>query len=154
MGWDEWRKGVGWVEERGGIGGGRGWGRDGWRKGRRNTMTSHIIPIQAIGSSAQGLANALLFCVFTSTVRKRLTKLLKRVCCICCRNKDESVYLLEPSTGHSCNTDHENTTQYEEEVSKTTDTTWQVSINSPGIFPNSLDNSKYHSIKSVTAGAE
>lgn len=129
--------------------------------------------MQAIGSSAQGLTNALLFCVFTSVVRRKLSQVIKHY--VCCRKKDGAqTYLLEPSTNLSVSSKAgvENTTQYEED-----EDVWKnnPSINCASrskqvlggstveggptcrLFSDSFEGSKYHSVsvgKRVTNGAE
>lgn len=121
------------------------------------------IHAQAIGSSAQGLANALLFCIFTSMVRKRLVKALKQFCC--CRKDSERMHLLKPSSDLSR---IENTTQYDEgdytvprpelaEDAVHVEWTRKTSTGNGINFPSSLENSKYHSVsvsKRVTVGVE
>ena len=132
--------------------------------------------LQAVGSSAQGLTNAFLFCVFTSMVRKRLVRAIRRLFCwcTCCADDSAGVYLLEPSTNYSVGSkvDVENTTQYDDahDVRKGKEggvkggmectrgkPTPTMSCSTPHLFPESLENSKNHSMsvgKRVTTGAE
>lgn len=125
----------------------------------------YVFPFQAIGSSAQGLTNALLFCVFTSTVRKRLLSLIRQLCCTCCSKDNENVYLLEHSSRD--HPDLENTTQYDDgdhEIPRAeagvVDCSRRKSTahdDTSALFHGSLENSKYHSVsvgKRVTNGAE
>lgn len=73
--------------------------------------------LQSIGSSAQGLMNALLFCVFTKVIRNKLVHHIKYcVCRICLTKADVKVFMMEPSTCHT-GIDRsflEDTTQYED----------------------------------------
>ncbi len=53
-------------------------------------MHFSLFCLQGIGDSAQGLANAILFCALTKPVRTKLQKALKSVCFPCCRKSSST----------------------------------------------------------------
>lgn len=134
-----------------------------------------------MGSSAQGFTNALLFCVFTSVVRKKLVGLVRDyLCCMRWRRKGDRTYLLEPSTEHTASSrmGAENTTQFEDEEELWRKSLYKQQIqqqqqrqsgsrkgsSSTRVFndslegsmlyskTHSLEGSKCHSVKRVSAG--
>lgn len=106
--------------------------------------------------------NALLFCLFTSAVRKRLLSPIKK--CIrrlCCRRDDLNAYLLGASTNYSgSRVSLENTTDYNDEEGRVGgrgdrprgDSSENYFFKKPrldsttGQYRNSLDNSKIFSV--------
>ena len=63
--------------------------------------------LQGVGNSAQGLANAILFCIFTKQVRQKLLRTVScLLCSSCCTNN--TAYLLHMSA----NDTHEETTTF------------------------------------------
>ena len=128
-----------------------------------SVFTIVLLFTQAIGSSSQGLMNALLFCVFTSVVRKRLLNLLKKcLCCTCCKRDGPRTYLLEPSSEFNGSA-RENTTLFDDEAEiwkslESKSPSCQVTGSYTGrLFSESLEGSKYHTIsvgKTATKGTE
>ena len=57
-----------------------------------------FVILQGIGTSGQGAANGILFCLFTQIVRHKLLNAAK---CVYCRNRcsNKGSYLLESETG-------------------------------------------------------
>ncbi len=58
-----------------------------------HTHTRHTCT-QGVGTSAQGLVNAILFCAFTRVVRQKLAASL---CCRSWHNKTIKVYIMQPT---------------------------------------------------------
>lgn len=81
-----------------------------------NDVRRIAVHIQGIGSSAQGLANAVLFCIFTKQVRHKLLRPLYSY--HCCGSNSYS-HFQEPSiqrhisSSSTCVTSYETTTQLE-----------------------------------------
>ena len=69
--------------------------------------------LQGIGSSAQGLMNAILFCACTPIVRKNLSSFFKRTICWPCRKKFPKFYALSNSPQASAH-EMEDTTDCDE----------------------------------------
>lgn len=78
---------------------------------RKTWLNAALVLIAGVGTSAQGLMNAILFCAFTKVVRQRLVHSMKRVFC-CWRGRSTKIYALQPTpppsgTGQNDSSDEE-----------------------------------------------
>ncbi|XP_033737849.1 uncharacterized protein LOC117325612 isoform X2 [Pecten maximus] len=61
------------------------WGTWNFLVSLRSPSPVWLVILQEIGNHSQGLANAIIFCIYTDATRKKLAPKFRACCCCCCR---------------------------------------------------------------------